>query len=99
MKVGSTNITLSNKYLNKFFHFFDKSVNSLIQKLTPEISKLVDSGINQLNNMVAHQTENTWDLSLLSKNYPINMTQTTAPSLVKDSHLIKLNFDGNFHKP
>lgn len=48
--------------------------------------------------MVANQTEYTWDLNLLSKKFPLNMTMTRSPELVKDSHLIKLNFDGTFHK-
>ena len=48
--------------------------------------------------MVTNQSEYTWDFSLLSKNYPLNMTMTTAPNLAVDSKLIKLNFDGTFHK-
>jgi len=48
--------------------------------------------------MVTNQTEYTWDVSLLSKNYPLNMTMTHAPQFANDSNLIWLNFDGTFHK-
>lgn len=97
MHVGSVNITFANKYFTRFVHLFDNCVNKLVNKLMPELSKLVDTEINALNKMVAMESWFTWDFALLGKNYPLNMTQTTAPSLVKDSHLIKLNFDGTFH--
>lgn len=98
MTVGSFNVTLSNKFLNTFVHYFDSAINSLVHKLSPLLSKLVDQQINDLNKMVNEQTPFTWDLSLLSKSYPLNMTMTTAPQVPKESNLIKLNFDGTFHQ-
>jgi len=59
---------------------------------------LIDTQINAINDMVNKQTEYTWDLNLVDKRYPLNMTMTKSPDLAKDSHLIKLNFDGTFHK-
>jgi hypothetical protein len=47
--------------------------------------------------MVNEQTPYTWDFGMLNKKYPLNMTQTTAPSLTPKNNLIKLNFDGTFH--
>lgn len=63
----------------------------------PELSKLVDTDIKSLNKIVAQESDTTWDLSLFDKKYPLNMTQTMSPSFVKDSHLLKFNFDGTFH--
>lgn len=47
--------------------------------------------------MVAQEGEYTWDLSLFGHKYPLNLTQTKAPSLETDSNLLKMNFEGLFH--
>jgi hypothetical protein len=98
MTFESVNITLDNKYLNTIANWFNGSINKIVKGFLPEFSKLIDTQINSINKMVHEQTEYTWDFGLLSKNYPLNMTMTKAPEIAKDSHLIKLNFDGTFHK-
>lgn len=78
--------------------WFKSTITSTVKSFLPEVSKLIDTQINELNAMVMNQTEYTWDLNLLSNKYPLNMTMTKAPEIAKDSNLIKLNFDGTFHK-
>jgi len=98
MTFDSVNITLTNSFLNKIANYFESSINKIVKGFLPEFGKLIDTEINAINKMVHEQTEYTWDFGLLSKNYPLNMTMTQAPTIVKDSNLIKLNFDGTFHK-
>lgn len=98
MTFDSIDITLTNSFLNKIAGWFKGSINKVVQSFLPEVTKLLDDEITLINNMVSGETEYTWDFGLLSKQYPLNMTMTTAPSLAKDSHLIKFNIDGTFHK-
>ena len=98
MTFESINITLTNSFLNKIAGWFKDTINKVVKKFLPEVTKLIDDKINQINQMVVDQTEYTWDFGLLSQHYPLNMTMTMAPQLVKDSNLIKFNIDGTFHK-
>lgn len=98
MTFESINITLSNSFFNKVAGWFESRINSLVKSFLPQLTKLIDDKITQINNMVIDQSEYTWDFGLLSKNYPLNMTMTMAPQLAKDSNLIKFNIDGTFHK-
>jgi hypothetical protein len=84
--------------LNTIAGWFKSSITTMIKSFLPEVTKLIDTQIDKINSMVTNQTEYTWDLSLIDKKYPLNMTMTKAPEIAKDSNLIKLNFDGSFHK-
>jgi hypothetical protein len=98
MDFQDINITLSNSWLNTIAGWFKSSITTMIKSFLPEVTKLIDTQIDKINSMVTNQTEYTWDLSLIDKKYPLNMTMTKAPEIAKDSNLIKLNFDGSFHK-
>ena len=98
MTFDSIDITLDNSFLNKIAGWFKGTINKIVKDFLPEFSKLIDEQINGINKMVQEEGEYTWDFSLLSKHYPLNMTMTASPNVAKDSNLIKLNFDGTFHK-
>ena len=98
MDFESLNITLQGSTWNTIAGWFHSSIEKAVKSAFPQVSQLIDTQINKINDMVTNQTEYTWDFTLLSQHYPLNMTMTTAPNLAVDSNLIKLNFDGTFHK-
>ena len=51
-----------------------------------------------LNSAIANEGEEStfWLLNLIYKDYPINMTMTSAPVLDHTTDLIEVHFDGRF---
>jgi len=96
--IDYSNITIdtSSKPLNWVISHMGKQIKKLI---VMGMSKGIDVGINDLNAMVAQEKPYSFDVSLMNLTTPLNMTMSMAPSIIKDSHLIKLNFDGLFDKP
>jgi ribonucleotide monophosphatase NagD (HAD superfamily) len=82
-------------------------LNWIISHMSSEIKKLivmgltkgVDTEINALNAMVAQEKPYSFDVTVMNLTTPLNLTMSMAPSIIKDSHLIKLNFDGLFDAP
>lgn len=95
----SFSLTTTNKYLDDIVTTFKSFITSALKELLPQVSELIDKEINVINSLVAQESAYTWDFNILSSNYPLNMSQTTAPIFLKDSGLMKFNFDGQFHKP
>lgn len=63
------------------------------------MTKAIDTEINALNAMVAQEKPYSFDVSVMNLTTPLNLTMSMAPTIIKDSHLIKINFDGLFDKP
>lgn len=59
----------------------------------------IDMEINTLNSMILKNDPYTFDVDVAGLKNPLNLTMTKAPSIMKDSGLIKINFDGLFDKP
>lgn len=49
--------------------------------------------------MVANEGPYTFVSTAFGKDFPLNLTMTTAPIINADSNLIYLNFDGQFDAP
>jgi len=89
-------IDTSSKPLNWIISHMGSQIKKLI---VMGLTKGIDTEINALNAMVAQEKPYSFDVSVMNLTTPLNLTMSMAPSIIKDSHLIKLNFDGLFDKP
>jgi hypothetical protein len=89
-------ITTTSKPINWVINHLSKMIK---KKIAPAITGAINTEINDINAMVAQEKPYTFDVNLFNLGAPLNLTMTMAPSIMKDSSLIKLNFDGLFDKP
>lgn len=61
--------------------------------------KAIDQEVSKLNEMVAGEGPYTFDINTIGKDFPLNLTMTSAPAIKKDSKLIRVFFDGLFDIP
>jgi len=96
---GKVTIEMDNAFLNWLVKISNSVINKIIQGQLSAVGKAIDSEVSKINDMVTNESAYTFDVSVFGKNEPFNLTMTTAPIIKKDSHLIKINFDGLFDKP
>lgn len=96
INLDSISIKTTNTALNWIISHMSGQIKKLI---TSGLAKAIDTEINALNSMIAQEAPYTFDVAMFGLKSPLNLTMTTAPSIVKDSSMIKLNFDGLFDKP
>lgn len=95
--LGDYDIQMSNSFLTKLVQLCKPIITKVINDQLPMIGQAIDKEIQILNQKVANETAYTFDLDVLGKNYPLNMTMTKAPEV--DGEIIRLNFDGLFNQP
>lgn len=97
VSLGDFDIHMSNKILDKLVELNKPIITMIIQGMMPKLAAVIDSEIQKLNQKVASETAYTFDINILGKQYPLNMTMTKAPEV--DGEVVRLNFDGLFNQP
>lgn len=72
-------------------------INKIVKDMLPQVSAAVDTEITAFNKVIASEAPYTFDVPLLGKNFPLNLTMSAAPAF--SGNLIQINFDGTFHDP
>lgn len=93
--VGKVDIEMKNGFLNWLVKQSSSIINKIIADQLPKISSLVDVEVEKIDEMLAQEGPYTFDVPILGKTYPLNLTMTTAPKIGED--LIQIYFDGLFH--
>lgn len=99
VNIGKVDIQMANSFLNWLVKVSSKVINQVIQDMLPKIGGLVDSEVDKINKMVANEGNYTFVVPLLGKQFPLNLTMTTAPKIEKGSNLIQVFLDGLFDIP
>jgi len=99
VNIGKVDIQMSNSFLNWLVKKSSSVINAVIQDLLPKIGAIVDTEVDKLNKMVANEGPYTFVVPALGKQFPLNLTMSTAPKLEKGSNLIQLFMDGLFDIP
>lgn len=97
--LGDFDIKMKSKFFTTIVSWSKWIIKGIVNKTLKNLPAAIDAKIAQLNDIIANEGPNTFDLGLFGKNYPLNMTMTKAPSMPVDSDLLTLNFDGTFHDP
>jgi len=99
VSVGKVDIQMSNSFLNWLVKISSSVINTVIQDMLPKVGGIVDAEVDKINKMVANEGNYTFVVDALGKQFPLNLTMTTAPELEKGSNLIQLFMDGLFDIP
>jgi hypothetical protein len=95
--LGDFEIHMSNSFLNTLVRWSHSIVAKIINGQIGAIGTLIDNEIQILNKKVTDETAQSFEVNLLGKSYPLNMTMTKAPEV--DGDIVKINFDGLFDEP
>jgi len=97
--IGKVDIEMSNSFLNWCVRMMSGTINKVIQDFLPKVGDVVYEEVQKLNKMVAGEGPYTFDVNTMGKDFPLNLTMTTAPEMKEGSYLIKMFFDGLFDVP
>ena len=93
--VGKVDIVMKNKFLNWLVKQSSSIINKIIADNLPKVSAVIDAEVEKIDEMLAQEGPYTFDVPILGKTYPLNLTLTSAPKIGDD--LIQIYFDGLFN--
>jgi len=97
LTIGKVDIDMHNKVLNELVKLSSGIINKIIKDSLPKVSAAVDAEVTKINAMLANEGPYDFDVPVLGKNYPLNLTMTSAPAI--SGNVVQVNFDGLFHQP
>lgn len=99
VNIGKVDIQMKSSFLNWLVKVSSSVINAVIQDMLPKIGGVVDAEVEKINKMVANEGPYTFVVPALGKQFPLNLTMSTAPKLEKGSNLIQVFMDGLFDIP
>jgi hypothetical protein len=99
VNIGKVDIQMKSSFLNWLVKVSSSVINTVIQDMLPKIGGVVDAEVEKINKMVANEGPYTFVVPALGKQFPLNLTMSTAPKLEKGSNLIQVLMDGLFDIP